>query len=251
LLDGPIRYAVAFGGPIVAALAILLWLNELRFGSFFEFGPNAYDRGFSTPLWVGLYGYLFTPGRSVFLYSPPLILGILAFGRFFRQYRSEAFLFVGIVLTYLVIYSTFGYWAGGWSWGPRYLLPIVPFLTLPVAYWFDWSWRVAFVGVLALLGVGVQVLGVAVNYSYVTWDWINQKLNPPDAYLFVPDISPIPTHLADLLQGRNVDLWLLWVYHQFGFGVFVLTLAVPVVIFVVSLALLWDQARAFRRFGGK
>jgi hypothetical protein len=245
LLGGPIRYAVAFGGPIVVALAILLWLNELRFGSFFEFGPNAYDRGFSTSLWFGLYGYLFTPGRSVFLYSPPLILGILAFGRFFRQHRSEANLFVGIVVAYLVIYSTFGYWAGGWSWGPRYLLPIIPFLTLPVAYWFDRSWRAAVVVILALLGVGVQVLGVAVNYSYVTWDWINQKLNPPDAYLFVPDISPIPTHLADLLQGRNVDLWLLWVYHQFGFGVFVLTLAVPVAIFTVALALLRDRAKVF------
>jgi hypothetical protein len=250
LLEGPVRYAVAFGGPIVVVLAILLWLNERRFGSFFEFGPNAYDRGFSTPLWVGLYGYLFTPGRSIFLYSPPLILGLVGFGRFFRQHRSEAVLFVGIVAAYLVVYSTFGYWAGGWSWGPRYLLPIIPFLTLPVAYYFDREWRAAMVGILALLGVGVQVLGVAVNYSYVTWDWIDQKLNPPDAYLYVPEISPIPTHLADLIRGRDVDVWLLWVDQHVGFGVFVLTLAVPVALFAVALALLRDQAGAFWRSRG-
>jgi hypothetical protein len=84
----------------------------------------------------------------------------------------------------------------------------------------------------------------------VTWDWIHQNLNPPDAYLYMPEISPIPTHLADLIHGRNVDLWLLWVEQQFGLGVFALTLAVPFALFVVALALLRSPVWAFWRSRG-
>jgi hypothetical protein len=243
-LGGPGRYALAFVGPVLVAVAILLWLNELRFGNYLDFGPNAYDRGFSTPVALGLYGYLLSPGRSIFLYSPPIVLALFAFGTFYRRYRAEALLFAGIVVVYLLVYSTFGYWAGGWSFGPRYLLSILPFMTIPVAYFFSGRPKTSIVAVLALLGIGIQILGVTVNYSYVYWDWTNMNLSPPDAFLFVPDVSAIPTHLKDLLQGRNVDLWLVWVYQQFGTGVFLLTVSVPLLILASSLALLRDLPKA-------
>ena len=97
------------------------------------------------------------------------------------------------------------------------------------------------VGALALLGVGVQILGVVVNVSYVTWDWLRMNLNPANAYLFVPEISPIPTHLKALLAGRYIDLWLLEVYKQFGISVFLITLAVPLIILAGAIVFLGTQ----------
>jgi len=38
---------------------------------------------FDTPLWKGLYGFLLSPGKSVFIFAPPLLLalaGCAAFG---------------------------------------------------------------------------------------------------------------------------------------------------------------------------
>jgi hypothetical protein len=92
--------------------------------------------------------------------------------------------------------------------------------------------------VAACLGLGAQILGVAINCDFVYWDWIHMKLAPANAYLFQPDISPIPTHLADLLQGRHIDLWPLEVYQQFGLGLFLVTLAVPLLILAGALTLL-------------
>ncbi|MFN8484574.1 MAG: phospholipid carrier-dependent glycosyltransferase [Anaerolineae bacterium] len=230
---------VAFGLPLLAALAVLLALNRIKYGHALNFGPQVAP-GFSTPLWVGLYGYLLSPGRSVFLYSPPLALAAFAFVEFWRGFRRESLLFLSIGGIYLLVFSSYQYWHGGWSYGPRYLFTPLPFLIIPLAYLFR-SWRgVLAVAVFAALGVGVAFLGIALNYNEVYFDWIRMGLVPEDAYLWVPQISAIPTHAADLLAGRYIDLWLVWVYQQFGVGVALLTAAVPLTLLAVAVGLLRD-----------
>lgn len=76
------------------------------------------------------------------------------------------------------------------------------------------------------------------NVAYVYSNWLRMGLRPENAYLFVPGISAIPTHFGELVQGRYVDLWLLWVYQQFGLGLFLLTLAVSLLLLAASLVLL-------------
>jgi hypothetical protein len=234
----PVQCLLAFFLPLAAALAIILFHNYARFGDCFSLGPNTYDKGFSNPIWLGLFGYLFSPGRSIFLYSPPVLLALFTFSGFYRKFRLEAVLFLSITAIYLVLYSAFGYWHGGWSWGPRYLLPIMPLLVIPLGYFLGSKPRMIFVMLLAVLGIGMQILGVAVNYDYVYWDWIRMNLSPQNAFLFVPDISAIPTHLRALLAGRHIDLWLLTVYKQFGISVFLLTVSVPLLMAAGSFVLL-------------
>ncbi len=108
-------------------------------------------------------------------------------------------------------------------------------------------------GSTALAGFGavIQVLGSVVNVSYVYWQWQEMDLIPANAFLFQPDISAIPMHFKDLLAGLNVDLWLGWVYHQFGPGLLLLTLLVPIVLFACSAILLFDLnvVRLFNQIG--
>ena len=54
---------------------------------------------------MGLYVHLFSVGKSVFLYSPPLLVSLFCFHRFSRRFRAETILFLGIALTYLLVYS--------------------------------------------------------------------------------------------------------------------------------------------------
>ncbi|MFL5800211.1 MAG: YfhO family protein, partial [Roseiflexaceae bacterium] len=233
-----VQYMLVFGLPIVIMLALIMYLNQIRFGSALIFNGTSQAQGFTTPLLVGLYGNLFSVGRSVFLYSPPTLLALCTFRMFYRQYRAEAVLFLAISATYLVLFSKFTLWHGGWSWGPRYFMPIVPLLILPLGYFVTGGWRNAIVGLLAVLGIGVQLLGVTINYSYVYSNWLHADRLPVNIYLFVPELSAIPTHLYMLAAGRYVDVWLLQVYKQFGLSAFLLTVSVPLLILAASIALL-------------
>ena len=241
--DETARYMLVFALPVVVMLALIMYLNQVRFGSALIFNA-AQAWGFSTPLWVGLYGNLFSVGRSIFLYSPPTLLALFTFRMFYRQHRAEAVLFLAVIVIYLVIYSTFTGWHGGWSWGPRYLMPIVPLLILPLGYFLTSRWGNATVGLLAVLGIGVQLLGVTITYDFVYGDWMGMKLVPETAHIFVPELSAIPTHMRLLAAGRYVDVWVLEVYQQFGLFAFLVTALVPLLILAASVVLLRGHHRS-------
>lgn len=77
--------------------------------------------------------YLFSPGFSLWAFSPVLLLGLPGAYRLMRQRQIR---YVGVplaALTSLVIgYSTLrgSFWYGGTGWGARFLVPAVPFLAL-------------------------------------------------------------------------------------------------------------------------
>ena len=212
------RLLLAFLAPVGVVLGIILLHNVMRFGSP-SFGI-AMD--FSTPVGVGLFGYLLSPGRSIFLYAPPVILGLLAWPRFVHAYRAEALLMASIIAIYLVTYSTYAIWYGGWSFGPRYLLAVIPFLLLPVIFLPATKPLLALAAGLVAAGVGVQLLGVTVNFVCIHNKWVAMQLSPLDSYLFVGGISAIPMHIQALQNRWCLDLWLRWLSRQFGAEVYLL-----------------------------
>lgn len=246
-----VRYTLFFFVPIMSMFAIIMYLNHVRFGNALLFNAPSQAKGFSTPLWLGLYGNLFSVGRSIFLYSPPTLLALFTFRKFYETYRAEARLFLAIVAIYLLIYSTYGFWEGGWTWGPRFLFPIVPLLILPLGYFLTNSWNKRILVLLVGLGISVQILGVVINYSYVYWDWLNMDLSPDNAYLFVPHISPIAMHVRALIEGRFIDLWVLEVYRQFGVSVFLVTLLVPLLMLLSAIALLCESGASGRKIAAR
>jgi hypothetical protein len=114
-------------------IVLLLWQNEARFGDPFEtgrYGHYAYWRWPFEPLAA----YLVGPGRAVLLYSPPIALGFFAW----RETRDRAGDALWFALALLALRAGFAAmrtdWFGGWGIGPRYLVPMVPFLLLPLAF---------------------------------------------------------------------------------------------------------------------
>jgi len=243
-----------FGAPVLLAFGAVLWLNRLKYGAPLSFHPLAQAAGFSNPLWVGLYGQLFSLGRSLFLYSPPLVLVFWAARPFHRRHRAEALLFAAIAIIYLLGYSAYGYWEGGWSWGNRFLLATLPYLAIPLADYVTTRGRAVALAALGALGAAVQVLGVAVNWSYVHWEWMRMGLSPRNAYLYVPAISPLAMHWRALWAGQHIDLWLLHVLHSFGWPTFLWTLALPLALLLAGLWMLrafaWLHARLTSRHQG-
>ncbi len=124
------------------------------------------------PIWIGLYGNLLSPGKSVFLYAPPLILALFGSLLFIGRHKWWALPFIFIPLLYLLIYSAKGVWYGGSSWGPRYLVPAVPFLLVMAApilerAFFDNGVRELRATVaLGAMGFCVQLLAVAKHFDW-------------------------------------------------------------------------------------
>lgn len=251
VLVGRLLLAVtAFALPIGLCGVLLLWHNLVRFGSLLESGYS--DEGFTTPLYVGLYGMLFSSGKSVFLFSPPVLLGVAGIFWLWRRHRADTLLIAGLVLATLLYYSAWWAWYGGWSWGPRFLVPVLPFLILPIGallserVWARWA-----LVPLVVAGIGVQLLGALVDFNpYIVEIIGGDPANEPKIW-FYPWFSPLIGHLRYLVKGQHLlvnafDLTRLG-FRSFLALLFPLVIVGALVSSVVALALLH---RPRRRTGG-
>ena len=207
----------AFMLPALAGVVTHLGANYVKF----EATVGIYGGSpFNSPFPTGLYGLLFSPGHSVFIYTPLLLLVPWTLVHFARRWRREAILILALASSYLLLYSSYVYWHGLYYLGPRYLMPTVPFLLLPLAGWMDADRaKVWFtVAPLALVGLWVQFVHFAANFWYVDlYEKYVTAWPPGTDFLFIPARSPILAHSrATLAWDLRVDLWLVNVYRAFG-----------------------------------
>ena len=164
----------AFAVPVGIAVTVWMSYNFARFGHPLDTGllrdPNV---RFDTPLLVGMHGLLASPGRSLFLYSPVTLAGVAGLLVLARRDRASAWLFGGMGIVFVLLISRMHQWDGGESYGPRYLVPVLPFLTIPLASYFSCRSRPSRVllPVVVALSVAMQVPGVLVDYSKIQNDY--------------------------------------------------------------------------------
>jgi hypothetical protein len=119
--------AVPFALVLLVPAIALAGLDLARFGNPLDTGYHL-DGLIALGHPVGVLGLLLSPGKSLLLYAPPLGLAALGAWAFVRRHGPAAFVFVAVPLVYLAVFSTKGVWHGG-GWGPRYLVPALPFAT--------------------------------------------------------------------------------------------------------------------------
>jgi hypothetical protein len=122
---------LGLGGAALAA-----W-NMVRFGSPISIGYANWipDTGFDVPILLGLYGLLISPGKGMLLYNPIAALGFVGLITLFHRHRAEAILFTSISAVTIGFYARYNFWTGGWNWGARYILVLLPFLLLAAGDW--------------------------------------------------------------------------------------------------------------------
>ena len=171
---------------LIPFILVQLGYNWLKFESIWESGlltrsgTVSFRAAFSNPLAVGLYGLLFSPGKGLIWYAPPVILAPWAFVLFARRHRALAEAFICFVGGYLLLLAKYVIWNGGWDWGPRYLLPCVPLLVIPLSQIAEnlsakTTWRRDFVRGLAMAGLIVQLPAVYVSHNAYYLDMIEQN----------------------------------------------------------------------------
>jgi len=169
------RRLLVFLPGVSVGLALWMTYNMARFGDAWIVGyAPRYGLG-------GHYGLLLSPAESVFLYSPTIILGVIGVMALARRDVRTAWLLAAPAIVLFLFYGTLTDWAGGRSYGPRYLVPVLPLLMVPIAPLFaDASrrGRRAMVGVIVLSAI-VQLPGVLVDYGRVSQSWA-QTASPHD-----------------------------------------------------------------------
>jgi len=174
----PMKALAAGGLCLLGVLPFALtmaWYNLARAGSPFIEGHQATGHFalFDCPLTRGLAGLLISPGKGLFEYNPVLLLLVIfpsCLLFFWRKRRGISLLFACISLCYLLLYARFRYWDGGLCWGPRYLLPIIPLLLLPLGEIFPPGKsasrvRKAVVALLVGISVLIQLSSVLVDHQ--------------------------------------------------------------------------------------
>ena len=153
--------------------AAYLCRNEILFGSFFDFGyPAAAEGGkrlntFDTPLATGLFGLLLSPGKSVFLFAPPLVLALPGVFRLARRDPGLGVLAGLAPMVYLLFYAKYTQWEGGYCFGPRYLLPVIPLLALGLGSMLAESGRSVRRLAIGLFVAGFLVQAVGMSTSFL------------------------------------------------------------------------------------
>ncbi|MEM2567420.1 MAG: hypothetical protein QXH20_02990 [Candidatus Bathyarchaeia archaeon] len=198
-------YLVLWFSLISLFLLLNIGYNFYAFGRFF--GGYAGEK-WNTPFLIGLYGLLMSSGKGLLLFVPISNLFPWGLAKFFEQGKKlEAIICLGLLLTFLAFHAPFWTWHGGWSWGPRFLVPIMPFLVIPLGALWKYKSGKGFLLLFAFFGFLIQMLGTAVNFS----DFMLQ-VNDETKILFIPEYSPLKghflmlTHQLELIDIAPVDL---------------------------------------------
>jgi len=109
-----------------------------------------------------LFGVLLSPFRGLFFSSPVLLAGLAGLVAMWRgKLRAEALLFYAIFGFFVLFNISFNGWHGGWGVGPRYLIPALPFLALPLTVAFERYFKTTLV--LAVLSAATMACFTAVD----------------------------------------------------------------------------------------
>jgi hypothetical protein len=158
--------ALAIAAAAVVALALGQWL---RFGDPFETGRHGLYSHFIVP-GEGLVAILVSPGRSLFLYSPPLLVALVGWRHAWRKTPVAAAFALALIVTRLLFVACRSDWWGGWAVGPRFLVPIVGFGLVGLAALFDdlrsrRGWAVVLVSLAACAALQAHLA----TYSIFEW----------------------------------------------------------------------------------
>jgi hypothetical protein len=171
----------------IGVFGVLLY-NYLRFDNIFQSGYSlawslahgAYLNDFWSLKDVAksIFGFVFSPGKGLLFFSSTMFLSIFYFRSFYK--RNDRFVrsILATITIYFIVFSANFAWHGSvWSFGPRYILPVLPLLYLPLIELKIKKWIYVVISIAFIS----QIILISVNY----------KRNVLESYTHNSDFSEI------------------------------------------------------------
>ena len=220
---------------------LMLLYNHFNYGD--AFSPGYSRQGFASPFPSALFGLLFSPGRGLFLFTPPALLAIAGWKGFRRKHPQLFYLTMILAVVKIMVLAKWFSWQGGWCWGPRLLLPVLPLLLLPLFEIFE-TWRLRSpslritAAVLIIAGFVIQIAGSMVSpnkYPNDIWGMMQGNMN---RFLFIPQLSHISGNLFLISQGKFDLGWLRFMNAVRGVAPFFFAVNLGIALFTGSVLLM-------------
>jgi len=166
------RALLIFVGAAGAGVVAFLLFNWMRFGSVLETGYGDVvkaDSFWVYPPLLGLAGLLLAPSKGLLFLAPLTALAPFAWRasepgprRFFLTMAT------GVTLAVFLPIVPTETWHGAWTFGPRYILPALPFLWIAAVLFAEHiapqSWGRILIGSLLALGLAANVPAALVDH---------------------------------------------------------------------------------------
>jgi hypothetical protein len=217
---------MGFFAPLVALGILVIAYNFYYFGNllgayestFKTLGYVGIEGGFHGSLgsWLeGIAGLLVSPNRGLFIFVPWTVLSIWGAVTLVRRDRGGwlPWLAAGAALHFL-FYAKLERWYGGYTFGPRYLVDVLPLLVYCLVPFFERPRGPVLRSALAVtfaVALGIQVLGA---FCYPNGDWNGAPVSVDIARARIWDwrdtqlvrtlrAGPAHTKLLDHLRGHH------------------------------------------------
>jgi hypothetical protein len=172
---------VLLAGPVALSVGLYFLANWFRFGSAARTGYGSPTRMFfrtSAGTLNGIAGMLVSPEVGLLLLCPLAWLTLPGLVRLVRERNPAGVLLGGIVGIAIVMYGSFIVWWAGDSWGPRFLVPVVPFVVVAAAFW-TFRLSAAHRRCAWVVFLGLAALGFVVTLSAILVDPLQRIVHIP------------------------------------------------------------------------
>ncbi len=196
------RTYIRFGSVLLLVGLIAKFHSVLEYLPLLKIHPKVFLEG--------MWGFLGSSGKSIFLYTPLLLLPVLFWHKLKKEWLPEYLAFGLLAGLYVFFFSNAAIpfvngdlapiWHGGMDWGPRYISTLIPFGMLLVGLSVRRLTKIQLFAVgLPLLIASIWIQAVAVSIPYLlqyrdiptTIQIASNELSVYDYASFIPRFSPI------------------------------------------------------------
>ena len=164
--------------------------------------------GVVQPQLNAIYGISFSPEKGYFTYMPIFLLSFYGLYRMFKhkKFVKEALLFLSIFIALFLFNSslTDPLWNANCSYGPRYLIPTLPFMILPILFTLNII-KPIITYLLSILSIFINFLGPMYGKTLL-WTGGCTSKNPLLLYLKTIPERGLTNYTLNLIKFRIYDL---------------------------------------------
>ena len=230
-----IKKSLSFIATIFSFYFIYVFIDYLRIGTlpFFSTVSNVEKLVSTTapasvdvaaPLHEGLFVLLLSPGAGLLIFTPILFTVFFSFPDFFSKHKKETILLTAFVLFFLIFFGRNDPAHGLVAWAARYLIPITPFLLLPLGASLQTRNHILFFPsliILAGLGVFFNFIYIIQDVSWFVWTYPGSNtglfgLSTPEIHLYIHpatiwtfEYSQLTHSIIEMLYHFQHDIYLL------------------------------------------